>query len=206
MTKNFKKHTIISQVRYFLLDCFTSSKWKILITSFLLFVGLITGIIIGVKFNSHGSMNLLEDYAFVSFINTGVTSSFFSRLLSLCLMLLILFCCSFHSFLFPFAVIVLAFRTYLLGFNLCILFLCFGLPGILLTLFIILPCQIIMLAILALFYFVLNKITCDCRIFGGGVMKDKLKIILIFLLLLIVICLLETLLLLLFNANVIIVI
>lgn len=206
MAKSYKKQSFISEVKFFLMDCFVSSKIKILITLFILFVSLVTGIILAVKFNSASSMKLLEDYGIVSFVGSGVTTSFFSRLLSIVLIMLILFACSYSGFLLPLAVILLAFRTYLLGFNLCLMLLTYGLSGIIISIFIILPCQLLALLGLCFFYFILHKCSCDSKNYGGGGFKAKLKITLFMLLLMVVICLLETLLLLIFNANVIIVI
>lgn len=206
MAKSYKKQSFISEMKFFLADCFSQSKIKIVVTLFILFVSLVTGIILAVKFNSESSMLILEDYGIVSFVGSGITTSFFSRLLSVILIMIILFGCSFSGYCLPFAVIILAFRTYLLGFNLCLMLLTYGLSGIIISIFIILPCQLLMILVFCAFYFILHKCTCDRRIYGGGGLKEKLKITLVILLLMVVICLLETLLLLIFNANVIIVI
>lgn len=191
------------EIKCFLVDRFNLCKIRFLVTLFILFVSLIIGIILACKYKNDFSMNLLDDYGIVSFVGTGVTSSFFSRLLSIFLIMLILFICSFSRFLMPLAVVVLAFRTYLLGFNLCLMFLSYGLPGIFLSIFIILPCQLIMLFIFCSFYFLITKSSNSC-LEGGK--KLKLKITLCVFFLMVLCCLVETLLLLIFNASVIIVI
>ncbi|MCM1324919.1 MAG: hypothetical protein NC218_12465, partial [Acetobacter sp.] len=196
--------SFVNEAKFYLSEVYNSSKIKLFITMFILFVSLLVGIILAFKYNSNLSMNLLEDYGIVSFVGKGITSSFFSRLLSILLIMLILFGCSFTKFLMPLAVIVLAFRTYLLGFNLCLMFLTYGLPGIFISVFIILPCQLFILLTFCVFYFLLtNKSSCGV---GDNGIKGKLKIVLLFILIMVVLCLAETLLLLIFNASVIIVI
>ena len=196
-----KKHSFINETKYYLSDTLSQSKIKLIVTAFVLFVSLMVGIILAVKYNKDLSMNLLEDYGIVSFVGKGITSSFFSRLLSICLVMLILFACSFSKFLFPFAIAIMAFRTYLLGFNLCLMFLTYGLPGIFLSLFIILPCQLFILFALCFYYFLLCK-PCYDRCDRG----IKFKVAIFSLLIMAVLCLSETLILLVFNASIIIVI
>lgn len=200
MSKFYKNRSVINEAKYYLSDAFHTSKVKLIITLFLLFVSLLVGIILGFKYNSSLSINLLKDYGVVNFVGTGVTSSFFSRLLSIILIMAILFGCSFSKFLTPLAIVVLAFRTYLLGFNLCLMFLTYGLPGIFISVFIILPCQLLILVAFCIYYCLLTNSGGQCKI------KTKLKICLAILLLMIVLCLSETLLLITFNASVIIVI
>lgn len=207
MAKLNKKQAILTNLKYYLQDFFRDYKFKILITFFILFIFLLTGIILAVRYQNSLSMNMLNDFGIVDFAGSGITTSFFSRMLSILLMMAMLFGCSYVKFLMPLAVLLLSFRTYLLGFNLTIMFLSYGFPGIIISFIVILPCQLAMLIALCGFYFLMRKCTCDCQQFGGcNANKDKLKLILWSFLLLLLICLLETLLLLIFNASVIIVI
>ncbi len=204
MSKSYKKQTFFSELKYFLLDCLSASKMKLIISSFILFVSLVLGIILAVKYNSSASINILHDYGIVDFVGSGITTSFFSRLLSIILVMLLLFGCSFTPFLTPLAILILAFRSYLLGFNFCLMLITYGVSGIIISIFVILPCQILLVLLLTFYFYSLNKCSCDRRCYGGG--GERFKIILIFLLVMAIVCLLETLLLLIFNANVIIVI
>ena len=201
MSNSYKKRALWSELKFFLKDCFSQAKARIFFMLFVLCVSLITGIIIAIKCHSGAASPILHDYGLVSFVGEGVTSSIFARICSIVLVAIILFICSFSNWLFPFAVVLVAYRTYLLGFNLCLLFLFYGVSGIILTLLVILPCQILMILLVTAYYVMLTK--CGCA--GGGI-RDKLKMTLITMLGLIVICLIEALLLLLFSANVIIVI
>ncbi len=187
-----------------MLDCLNASKTKLIITSFILFVGLVLGIILAVQFKNGASIYILKDFGIVEFVGSGVTTTFFSRLLSCLLIMLLLFGCSFTPFLTPLAILLLAFRSYLLGFNFCLMLLTYGVSGIIVAIFVILPCQILLILLLTLYFFMLNKNNCDKRCYGGG--GNKLKTILCFFLIMALVCLTETVLLLIFNANVIIVI
>lgn len=206
MSKSYKKQSFFTQLKFYLTDCFSASKTKIIITLFILFVSLVTGIILAIQYNSDLSMHLLKDFGIVEFVGSGVTTTFFSRLLSIILVMLLLFGCSFTPFFTPLAILLLAFRTYLLGFNFCLMLITYGLSGIIISIFVILPCQIILILALTLYFFMLNKCTCDHRCYGGGGAGDRLKTSLILLLIMALVCLCETILLLVFNANVIIVI
>ncbi len=201
MSKSYKKSALIGQVKFYLQDAFACSKYKILIFALIMLVFLIMGIVLGVSYNSETV--ILQDYGIVSFIETGKTTSFFMRILSVLLIMLMLFGFSFKGFLMPFALLILSYRAYLLGFNLCLLFLGFGLGGIILALLVILPCQLAILAILIFYYCMCNNVHCKNQYCGKGGMW---KIFFIVLLVAAVICLVEALLLLIFNANIIIVI
>ena len=199
MSKSYKKQGLVNEAKYYVLDALSGAKFKILITLVVMLVCLVIGIILGVKYNANNTINVLKDFGVVSFIGNGVTSSFFSRLLSILFILLILFACSFSKFLLPLAVVILGLRAYLLGFNLCLLFLGFGVPGMFLAIFIFLPFHLIVLALLCLYFFLLPKARC-------GKKGSVIKLTLIFFAIIFVLCIIETILLSIFNASVIIVI
>lgn len=206
MLKSYKKHAVVSSARYFISDAFRTSKLKLLLSLFLMFTSLVVGIIIAIKFSSGAGINLLKDYGLVDFVGSGVTTSCFTRLFSIMLVMAVLFGCSYSTWLAPLALLLLCYRSYLLGLNLCLLFISYSFSGIIISFFIILPCQVIILFGLAFYYFLLCKCSHDCKFYGGRVGRDKLKITLIFFIIFLLLCILETLLLILFNANVIIVI
>ena len=206
MFKSYKKHAIFASAKYFVSDAFRACKIKLLLTMFLMFVSLVKGVIIAIKFSGGESLNILKDYGIVDFVGSGVTTSCLTRLLSILLVMLVLYGCSHFSWLTPLAVLLLCYRSYLLGFNICLLFISYSLSGIIISFFIIFPCQLLIMVGLAIYFLLLRKCSCDCKFYGGKVGRDKLKITLFFFVVLFLICLLETLLLLLFNANIIIVI
>ena len=125
---------------------------------------------------------------------------------SMILVMLLLFGFSFTKFCMPLALILIGYRTYLLGLNLTIMFICFGVPGMIVSIIIALPCQLLALATFCLFYMLQCKCSRDFNCCGGEHIRRKIQLMLICLLLLLVICILETVLLLLLSAKVILVI
>ena len=197
---------MIAGLKYCLSDCFRQNKFKFIITAFVLLISLLIGIIIAIKHYGVSSI-CLSRYGLVDFKGGVLSSTFFARLFSIMLIMLLLLGCCFTPFTFPIAILILAYRTYLLGLNLTLLFILYGIPGMLLSLIIAFPCQLAILFILVLYYILLYNNNIDCKRYGnngGGI--SKLKLTLIILLILLMCNLTETILLAVFNVNVILVI
>ena len=194
-----------SVLKWTLGDCFKQNKLKLIISGCVLIVSLLTGIIIAIKY--YNASYCLSDYGLVNFNGGLISSSFFTRFFSMLLIMLLLFLCSFTSWTFPLAILILAYRTYLLGLNLTLMFILFGIPGMVVSLIIALPCQLLILGILLIYFILLYNNNCSCKCYGGkGVWNNRIKITLIILLLLFLCNFGETLLLVIFNVKVILVI
>lgn len=205
MKNNIKrKMNVFANLKDLVCDCYYESKIKFFITGFVMLVALLTGIIFAIKCFS-GTGDVFNKYGVVDLSN-GLSSSFFSRLFSMILVMLLLFGFSFTKFCMPLALILIGYRTYLLGLNLTIMFICFGVPGMIVSIIIALPCQILALASLCIFYMLQCKCSRDFNCCGREHMRRKLQLMLFCLVLLLIICILETLLLLLLSAKVILVI
>ena len=135
----------------------------------------------------------------------GSSSAFFSRTLSLSINVIILFGVSFVPILFPLAEVLIIYRGYLFGLNFALIFILYGLGGSLTAIVVILPCQLLTLFILIMFYLILSKINSNCKRFGGTDCNRFLCLLFGFLILVLV-NLVETLLLYLLNGQVILVI
>ncbi len=131
--------------------------------------------------------------------------AFFSRSFSALLVMGVCFVTTLTPWTMPIAVLVLGFRGYLLGYNICCLCASFGMSGMLNAILIVVPCQLCMLIALTMFFAFISKATACCKKFGKGSVS-RLKIFLCFLAVILIINLIETLLLLLFSAKVILVI
>ena len=122
------------------------------------------------------------------------------------LIIFICFGCSFTDYLLPVAVLFLAYRGYLLGVNTCLIIAVNGISGIIFSIIIVLPCQLLALAIMLLFYILMSRCYKDRRLLGGcRVPNQKMKILIATFLAVIVVCLLEALLLAIFSPKVILV-
>ncbi len=205
MTKKYKKKNfnyIISPV----VELVKENKIKLFILFSLAILSILTGIIVATKTSSN--YNISDKFGVVDLSSNNISNStFFLRLLSICLIFLILFACSFCKYLSPIAIIFLIYRSYLLGLNLTLMIIFYGISGVLVSIIIVLPCQILILSCLILFYTLLSKTMRDLRCFGGcKYPRQKSRIIFISAIILLGLCIFESLLLILFNAKIILVI
>ncbi len=203
--KSRRKNNIFFNIKNLICDCFYQSKIKFFIIGFVVLVALLTGIIVAIKCYSGSTLADLGRYGLVDMSN-GMTSSFFSRLMSMIFVMLLLFGFSYTKFCMPLALILIAYRTYLIGLNLTIMFILFGLPGMIVSLLIALPCQLIALAIMCVFYLCQCNCTKEFSCCHGAKGGQKLQLLILGLICLVLICLIETLLLVLLSAKVILVI
>lgn len=188
-TKNIKRHDFTR-----ILDLIKHSKLKLILIGTLCLVMLFTGIIVAIK--GCDNCDGVELFDFCSF-----GSSFWGRLLSMVLVALICFGCSFTKWLFPLALLFLSYRGYLLGLNLALIIACNGFVGIVAAVLVILPCQLCVIALISLMYAALCKIRAEC-IKG----KEMFLIFIISLVLLLAVCLIETILFALFSPNIILIV
>lgn len=205
MKKTYKGQSMFCEIKYTLADCFKNNKIKFLIAGLVLLLSLVLGIFIGIR-HYKTSYYTLSDYGLVNFTGGVLSSSFFTRFFSMLLIVILLFACCFTPFTYPLAILILAYRTYLLGLNLTLLFILYGIPGMLISAIIALPCQFIIMLLLLICYILLYNNACCCKQFGSSKGSGKLKILIIILVALLICNLLETILLAIFNAKVILVI
>lgn len=205
MTKKNKNRQIGKEFG-FIFDLVKESKLKTIVLTAIVLIAFLTGIIVAIK--TKASYDNLNNFGVVCFQKGGVVnSSFFTRLLSMLLVMLICFGCSFTDYLFPLSILFLSYRGYLLGVNISLIIAVNGLGGVVTAILVVLPCQLLALAVLSGFYILMSKTRKDFRAFGGcRVPNQKLKILVLTLIILFAICLIEALLLAIFSPRVILVI
>lgn len=205
MTKFNKKNGLFSRYN-FMFDLIKESKLKLIIFSTFIFIAFLTGIIVAVK--TKACYYDLGKLGIVCVTKGGIiNTSFFTRFLSMLFVALVCFGCSFCKYLFPLSVLLLSYRGYLLGVNICLIISVNGMAGVIVALLIALPCQLLALGTLLLFYVLMSKTNKDCSKWGGcKVPSQKLKIVLMSLSAILAICLIESLLIALFSPGVILVI
>lgn len=191
-----KKSSVISyKLQYSTNELFKKIKWQLVITSIVILIGIVLGIIFG--FN-----NLTENYVKDEFISKFLTgnmsnfSSLFYRLLSVILIMALLFLISLTIWTLPLGILLLFYRAYLWGINLAILLRFYGISGIVLSI-LIFPFQLLILIHLAFFYLSLlfDK--------DGCIIQNKLAFVLISLGIILLVNLLLSLVLLIFSPNII---
>lgn len=207
MFKSYKSHSFINGLRFSVSKTLRENRAKFIITLILCIVAISVGVFVAIRHSNNSSLSSLQEISLDDFKSgfVGSSSAFFSRTLSLSINVLILFGVSFVPFLFPLAEILIIYRGYLFGLNFALIFILYGLGGSLTAIVVILPCQLLTLFILIMFYLILSKINSNCRRFGGTDCNRFLFLLFGFLLLVLV-NLVETLLLYLLNGQVILVI
>ena len=200
MTKNNKKRNFKGNFNL-IADTIKGSKIVAIILCTLLVITLLTGIIVAIK--SNVNYDKLQKIGVVCFDKSG----FFWRFLSMLFVALICFGCSFSDWLMPFAMLFLCYRSYLLGVNLCLIISVNGIGGVVSAILIVLPCQLLALITLAIFYLLLRRKNKDFKCYGRNSNdRQKGKVVIFTLFLLLAICLLESLLQAIFSPTIILVI
>ena len=202
---NKNKNRLFNDFTNFIFENVKINKFLLIIISIITFIAFLTGIIVGAK--THSNIIDSDNFGVVDITTGGLTSTFFTRLLSMLFIMLILLGCSFTIYLLPIGIIFIVYRGYLLGLNICLMIVKFGFSGTLISIIVAFPCQLIALAIMILFFVIMYKTNKDYRCWGGcRTSHQRLKIVLTTILSLFIICILEALLLALFSAKVILVI
>ena len=201
---NPKKKNFFKENFMFVIELLKQCKLKTIILSSFVLVAFLTGIIVAIKTNAN--YDTLSSLGVISIGKGGFNSSFFARLLSMLFIMLICFGCSFCKYLFPLAVLFLSYRGYLLGINITLIIVLNGIGGIITAVLIALPCQLVALAVLGLFYILFSKSHDDnCRFGKVYVKNQQIRILCLSFLLLLAICALQSILLAIFSPKVILV-
>lgn len=207
MLKSYKSHSFINGLRFSAQKSLKENRGKFFLTLSLCLIAIFVGVFVAIRYSNNSSLSRLQEISLDDFKDgfVGSSSAFFSRSISLAINVLILFGVSFLPFLFPLAEILFVYRSYLFGLNFTLIFVLYGLGGVLTAVVVILPCQLFTLFVLILFYLILSKINSNCKRFGRTEC-NRFVYLLMWFVALIVINLVETLLLYLLNGQVILVI
>ena len=207
MFKSYKTHSFINGLRFSISKTLKENRVKFIITLILSIIAISVGVFVVIRHSNNSSLSSLQEISLDDFKSgfVGSSSAFFSRTLSLSINVIILFGVSFVPIFFPLAEVLIIYRGYLFGLNFALIFILYGLGGSLTAIVVILPCQLLTLFILIMFYLILSKINSNCKKFGGTDCNRFLCLLFGFLILVLV-NLVETLLLYLLNGQVILVI
>lgn len=202
------KYSRLYGIKYSIRDYFANNKTKLMICCLFCLVGLFTGIFTAFKLQSLGDEDILESFNVVYKIEDfeNFSLNFFSRLLSYTLVLVLLFVFTFHPFLQVFGYLLVAYRSFLVTLNCVSFILIFSFSGIIKSILIIFPCQLLMiLALIVFFCYLCDKIK-ENKLYACNKLQTIILPILICLIILSLLNLVETFLLFIFRSNVILVI
>ena len=202
---NKNKNRQIRELGNFIFESIKINKFMLIIFLVISIITLFTGIIVAAK--THSSIMANDNFGLVDITTSGLTTTFFTRLLSMLFMVLILFGCSFTIYVVPISIIFISYRSYLLGLNICLMIINYGFSGALISIIVAFPCQLIAIGVMILYYVTMLKTNKDYKAWGGcRTPYQRLKILIITIIVLLLLCLLESLLLAIFSAKVILVI
>lgn len=207
MKKSYKSHMFFSGIKMSCQNALRQNKFKFILTICLVIVSLSTGIFIAIKSNQNYNLGQRREIDLCDYYSGAIAtaSAFGQRALSLILNLILLTLLSFTPFCFPLAELLLMYRAYLFGLNFTLIFIFYGVGSIITAVVIVLPCQLLLLGFLTLFYFIMLSLNCRCKRYGSCE-TNRWIFVLISLLILILINLCETILLFVLNGKVILVI
>lgn len=195
-------------LKFSFIEFLTNNKTKIIVCCMFCLIGILTGIFTAVKLQSAGDTDILESFNVIYKIEDfeNFSANFFSRLLSYLLVSVLLLVFSLNQFLSLFGWCLLAYRSFLISLN-CVSFIfIFSFNGILKSILIIFPCQLLMIITLMIFFSYMCNVFYQNKKFGCGKRNNTITPILICNIILTVLNLVETLLLFIFRSNVILVI
>lgn len=169
MSKSYKKDAFVSGLKFSFERTFKENKWKILLTSLIVVAAIVFGIVVAVKADFADTFKALQEINIKGFQDGFVASSsaFLARAVSLCFNIILLFGFSFLPYLMIFAEVLLAYRGYLFGLNFALIFVFYGLGSMITAIVVILPCQLLTLAALILFYVIMSKVNSNCKKYGA---------------------------------------
>ena len=195
-------------LKFSFIEFLTNNKTKIIVCCMFCLIGILTGIFTAVKLQSAGDTDILESFNVIYKIEDfeNFSANFFSRLLSYLLVSVLLLVFSLNPFLSLFGWCLLAYRSFLISLN-CVSFIfIFSFNGILKSILIIFPCQLLMIVTLMIFFCYMCNVFYQNKKYGCGKGNNVIMPILICNIILTVLNLVETLLLFIFRSNVILVI
>ena len=202
----FKKS--IYSIKYSLSEFVSNNKYKILVCLVFCFIGLLTGIFTAVKIYKLDDSDVFESFNLTYQLSDleNFSANFFGRLISYEMVCLLLLVFSLHPIMHIFGWCLLAYRSFLVAINCVMIILFFSFNGVIKSLLIILPCQLLMLVCLLVFFCFVSKQIKINKFIRCKKTSTILNPLLIVSLCLSIINLVETLLLFIFRSNIILVI
>ena len=154
MSSGHKSLYKLYNLKYNIYNYISNNKGKLIIFVFVTLVAILTGILTAIKLSSSASGISLSDFSMIIFVDgdAHTVSVMFSRFLSCLVMSVLLLIFSFNYYLSVIGYCLIVYRGYLIGLNCAILIIFCGFGGILNSILIIFPCQLIIMCLLGLMF------------------------------------------------------
>lgn len=154
---NYNKVGRFANLKYSILQFYNKHKIKIFVLLFIMVLALLTGIFTAVKLTDLEKALKYAEFSFEALMDGSIYkfSFFMKRFGSILIVLALLIVFSLTKFLRPFGYILIGYRAFLLSLNITLIIMHMGMGGTINAVIIILPCQIIELLLMSLFFVVL---------------------------------------------------
>lgn len=194
--------------KYQTIDFLYRHKIKIYICLFCLVLGILTGVFTAIKMFNTDSSELFDAFNITTSISEieSLSANFFGRLVSCEIVAILLLLFSQTIFTEIFGYCLITYRAFLVSINCVSLVIIYSFGGVLKAILIILPCQLIMLFVLCMYFCYNNYLCIERRKYRSIKAKDFIFPFLIVSAVLGIANILETVLLFVFQSNVILVI
>ena len=203
MFKQKRTNSFFSNFVYSFKSRLGECKLRLIISGILVAIGIFIGIFVAIRLKHEQMLDQAVNYGFIDFsvVKIASLSSFFWRFISSIILIALLSLFSLTIFIYPIAELILIYRAYLIGLNIVIILISSGLNGLFTAILILLPCQIISLTSLLIFFCIFSKMTCQmCH------KREKWKALFFVMIALLLVDVVESVLLAMFGANIILVI
>ncbi len=168
MSKSNFIHSFFNGCKRSLADAVRANKIKLIVTFMFVLVAISTGIFVAIKCHYNFSLGRLQEINLDNFYSgvAASSSAFFQRCISLVVNFALLTGLAFSPVLYPLACALFIYRGYLFGLNFTLIFIFYGFGSFFSAILIILPCQLITLFAMIMYFIVLQKINCNLARFG----------------------------------------
>lgn len=204
---NYKSGSKWLNIKYAVTDFFNKNKWLIIVLGILLLLALLTGMFTAIKLYNIDNDIDLEEYSMYTLMDGSIYSFKYLllRLLSCFIVLGLLYVFSLTKYLYSFGFALVIYRAFLITLNVTLIIIRLGISGVLTSILIILPCQIVCVVILALLFILLMtmlKSKKECKY----VPEEISNAFVILLISMVLVCVVEAILLLIFRPTTILII
>ncbi len=180
---NYNKVSKFASIRYSLVEFYKKNQIKIWVVSFLILVSLLTGIFTAVKLTDLEKALKYAEFSFEALLEGNIYkfSFFIKRFGSILLVLALLLLFSLNKFIRILGYLLIAYRGFLLSLNITLIIMHLGFAGMVNAIIVILPCQLLELLLMALFFVVAIHAMNDKNYYGrfkGNFVKYLLLILL----------------------------
>lgn len=197
---NSSKNRAFYAIKEVGVDAIKKNKFKFLFLAVIAMIAILTGVIIAIKTQSISTFTRLLGEKKECLNGT----TFWLRLLSMLVVYTFIVLASLSPWLCPIAFLFVAYRAFLMGGNITLLIVFNGISGMVVGLLVVLPCQLISLALFVFLFLLLCEAKNYKKCYGCERVKNYwLLLVLIGVLLITIVCLVESLLISLLSPSVI---